>query len=299
MYVSEYLKLSVKGHSNFDFVDVFLNDDNRLFIDPYLIERSTDDWSQQALIAINTFFDKLFEELKSGNMLTSGLFDHAHEQNATKLGYGNGHNGKGKTPDGLMESLKKLCILVEEIPTISRAQDIPVLVEGFAEDCMSDLLTNILYEKLWLFTAQQMKKYGREADDYSVFVAWDIGKCKWVKFEHPCWLHNGREILLVPKWIIRKNYLFNVHQYLMRIIIERMKNEEGKRDLSKKSIRANIARSSEHWEYEEVIEYTKEHPDALEEYHFRLPQFYNQAGGCMTEGELDEVIYNRRVIQSA
>ncbi|MBQ5803489.1 MAG: hypothetical protein IIW25_04585, partial [Bacteroidales bacterium] len=43
---------------------------------------------------------------------------------------------------------------------ISKGEDIPVLVEGFAEDSMSDLLTNILHEQLNEFTAQQMKSRG-------------------------------------------------------------------------------------------------------------------------------------------
>ena len=36
-YVSDYLNKGVKGHFNYDFVDVIVNDDNLLFIDPMLI----------------------------------------------------------------------------------------------------------------------------------------------------------------------------------------------------------------------------------------------------------------------
>lgn len=38
-YISDVWQLKQKGHENFEFVDVAVNDDNLLFIDPCLIER--------------------------------------------------------------------------------------------------------------------------------------------------------------------------------------------------------------------------------------------------------------------
>ena len=35
-YVSDYLNKGIKGHFNYEFVDVIVNDDNLLFIDPIL-----------------------------------------------------------------------------------------------------------------------------------------------------------------------------------------------------------------------------------------------------------------------
>ena len=47
-YVSDYLNKGIKGHFNYEFVDVIVNDDNLLFIDPILIETSGDQWSKDA-----------------------------------------------------------------------------------------------------------------------------------------------------------------------------------------------------------------------------------------------------------
>lgn len=136
MFLSDFIKDGRKGHVNFDFVDVQLDSDNRIFIDPVVLGNATDEWSIDANKCVQSFFDSLFEALKKNQ--SDNLFDHAHEQNATKFGYGNGQNGKGKTADGLEDALSKLKNLVHAIPTISKGEDIPVLVEGFAEDCMSD-----------------------------------------------------------------------------------------------------------------------------------------------------------------
>ena len=80
------------------------------------------------------------------------LLSHAGEQNATRLGYGNGDNGKGNTADGLLEIFQPLEQLISSIRTIGKAEDLPLLIPGFAEDGMSDLLTNILHECLNEFT---------------------------------------------------------------------------------------------------------------------------------------------------
>ncbi len=46
--ISDYFGFGCKGHENFNFVDVDLSDDIRLFIDPLLIEGADDPWSREA-----------------------------------------------------------------------------------------------------------------------------------------------------------------------------------------------------------------------------------------------------------
>ena len=291
MFISEYLELGVMGHCNFDFVDVYLDDDNRLFIDPCLIEGADDPWSKNASWIVSSFFDCVFAGLKSNSLDPQTLFAHAGEQNATKLGYGNGENGKGKTASGLWYSLQGLSRLVKRIPTISRAQDIPVLVEGFAEDCMSDLLTNILHEPLNRFTSQQMQLWGCPPQGEKSIWTFNPLRCEWTYVPRPCWSYNGKEILLVPKWIVRRNYLFKVHQYLYSVIVERVRRENDWNDLRKIDIWNNLPRNSPHWEYETAIEYTVAHPETLDEYHNCMPSFYHRANGHMSDDDLDRATY--------
>ena len=229
------MKSGIKGHQNFDFVDVNLDDDTRLFIDPCMIEGAEDPWSVNASKIMRTYFDCIFEGFHKGNVRMTSLLSHAGEQNATKLGYGNGDNGKGKTEDGLWDSLKGLTTLIRDIPTISCSQDIPVLVEGFAEDGMSDLLTNILHEQLNEFTQEQMSKWGCDPQGEKSIWTFNVESRSWVEVRRPCWLYRGKEILLVPKWIVRRNYLFKAHQYLYCIIVERMREANGWEAISRGS----------------------------------------------------------------
>lgn len=41
-YVSDYWNKGIKGHENYDFVDINVLEDNLLFIDPILIEITKD-----------------------------------------------------------------------------------------------------------------------------------------------------------------------------------------------------------------------------------------------------------------
>ena len=59
-YISDEWDLGIKGHDKFDFVDVRVNDDNLLFIDPCLIERANNSWGQKSTRIMTSYFDKLY-----------------------------------------------------------------------------------------------------------------------------------------------------------------------------------------------------------------------------------------------
>ena len=68
MHISELFCIGEKGHSLYDFIDVDLDTDNRLFIDPALISLGTDAWSIEARECIDSFFDALFVGFKEDNI---------------------------------------------------------------------------------------------------------------------------------------------------------------------------------------------------------------------------------------
>lgn len=304
-YISDIWKLKEKGHENFEFVDIAVNDDNLLFIDPCLIEGWNNEWAIKATKHISAYFDKLFKAYNTGcKKNIKHLLSHAGEQNATRLGYGRGDNGKGNTADGLMEIFQPLEQLIVSIKTVGKAEDLPLLIPGFAEDGMSDLLTNILHGCLNDFTMEQMRKYGVLSNGTKEFYTWDLITNEWKSVKKAVYFVEGKELLLVPKQIVRKRYLFGVNQYFTRIILERMIDEGGYRDAEGKSIpKKDIVKSKrysgEHWKYDEVIRYTVENNDALDEYHHKLPGFYREYGKPMTDEELDFWIYGYAVNESA
>ena len=107
MHITSYLGLPL-GHGLIPFVDVTTSRDSQLFLDPCLIERGIDTFSEQASALIADFEDTLYADMRCGNWHSTTIFNEAHEINDTKLGYGNGRNGKGKTPTGMREDRKSV-----------------------------------------------------------------------------------------------------------------------------------------------------------------------------------------------
>ena len=302
-YVSDYWNKGIKGHLNYDFVDVVVNDDNLLFIDPMLLEIASDEWCQEANATVKSFFDAFYEAYrKKDNAKKVELLSHAGEQNGTRLGYGRGDNGKGNTARGLLDIFAPLEQLLKEISTMEKAEDLPLLIPDFAEDGLSDLLTNILHAQLNEFTLQQMKKYGVKSNGTMTFGTWDGKEACWKEIERPSYCISGLELLVVPKQIVRKNYLFSTSQYFNRIILDRIREEGGYMDDDKPIPKKDVVKakrfSGDHWQYDESVSYTRKNNDALEEYHQKLPSFYSENGRSTEDEALDELIYGYPVVQT-
>ena len=303
-FISDYFSNGLKGHYNYNFVDVAVNDDNLLFIDPVLIELAKDQWCNDANATIQSFFDEFYEAYRNNDVQRKiVLLSHAGEQNGTRLGYGQGDNGKGNTAKGLLDIFMPLENLLNKISTIRKAEDLPVLIPDFAEDGLSDLITNILHDHLNSFTMQQMKQYGIESNGLANFWTWSQTKGDWIRVERASYYIEGQEVLLVPKQIVRKKYLFSTNQYFNRIILEHMREEggymDGKKPIPKKDVVKAKRFSGEHWQYRESVSYTSKNNNVLEEYHDKLSSFYFENGNSMSDEDLDETIYGDVASRSA
>lgn len=82
MFLSDFINDVRKGHANFEFVDVQLDSDNRIFIDPVVLENATDAWSINANRCVQSFFDSLYEALKKNQ---SGIVNICAVFKPTKL----------------------------------------------------------------------------------------------------------------------------------------------------------------------------------------------------------------------
>lgn len=195
------------------------------------------------------------------------------------------------TTYGMQKSLSNLYALFNVIPSIERIQDVVVFVERFSKDCMSDLLTNILRKELCEFTSEQMEAHQKSPDGIQIQKAWDANAGEWRNEELPYWLIENKKILLVPKMWVRKHYLFSTDQYLSRVIVERIRRENGQEDVPKKEIKRRFDKSDPHWKYKTAIQYTKKNPDALVTYHERMNGYYDRKNGAISDDDLDMATY--------
>ena len=160
---------------------------------------------------------------------------------------------------------------------------------------------NVLHDELYQFAAEQMALYNVPPQRNITYYTFDANTCSWTRITRPGWLYNEKELLLVPKSIVRKRYLFCPRQFLSLIIIERMMKDNGQEDMRKVDIITNLPKSTKDWVYEKVIDFTQNNPDALVKYHELLPTRYADKRNIQDDEFLDDLIYGKKkpIIKSA
>lgn len=295
--ISEKLGLKISGHKDIDFVDVNIHHDTKLFLDPCLVECCDDVFSQDCSRAISDYFEKLYfvfaediqwEALKH--------FAHLGERNEAKMGYGNGRNGKAKTAEGMRDTLSDLSRFIQSGLPLERAIDIPLLMPRFAEDCMSDMIMNILYKHLSEYTIRQCGMYGiPTARSTKGHHYWNCEEHCWDIYDGESLIVDGEVVLLIPKRFVCQRLHCSTQHFFMSKIAPLIQ----KRDtvvFDGKEIRPNKqeVKASECRKYGSLLdatrEYTVEIPHLLAEYHQDIVKRYE--GRCLSDEWLDKYIYS-------
>lgn len=238
MFISDFLNLnSITGHKDIEFIDIDLDRDTKLFIDPSLIAGSLDPWYTESNTTINSFFNNVFSCLRdNNNSKLKQLLDYGHEPNETKLGMSSGRpKGKGTTSDGLYDIFKTINtrnLLNDEL--IKNPMDLCVFVHDFGKDKMSDLVTNILRKQLNDFTLSQCHKHNIPVspDKVNIGAYWNVNTNEWKTLIDNTLLINDKPILLVPKSIVRDEYIYSINTYLTKKVIEFVQDYHLKNETS-------------------------------------------------------------------
>ncbi|MDQ0176006.1 hypothetical protein [Bacillus chungangensis] len=235
MKFSEYFELEDVTQSDLDFLDGLIDKDVPLYIDPSQIEVQEGEWFKESTRIINSFFERVFTLYRAGEKeKAEALLINAHEPNETKLGVSQGNpQGKGTSPQKLIEIFNHITdqgLLRDDL--INDYSDLTIYVKDFAEDRMSDLVTNLLREKLAEYTIKQSNIYGLELTEEPIDmgVAWDLEALNWKQVSQRALMENGSPLLLVPKSIVVQKYLYTVEEYLTTVVFSWRKNYHMDKD---------------------------------------------------------------------
>lgn len=295
IHISDLWNLNITGHHDIDFVDINVDSDIKLFIDPCRIEISHHPIAEQCRAILTSYFALFFRAYSEKDIfLQQRVLAHAREQNCTHLGYG--YPGKGNTQDGLRKKLSGLSSLIRRVRTMNKPEDLPVFLTDFAEDGLSDLLTNILHDALNEYTLRQMEKHNIHPNGITQFYTWDITSQNWIFVTRECYNADDKPIMLVPKAFVRTHYLFSTDQYFKRIIIDFIRSEGGGigedgKLIPKSEFYKHIPHDSPDWLYQNALQYTEVHPELLMEYHQKLPIYYLD-NNWINDEYLDQLVYN-------
>ncbi len=277
--ISDYYKLG-KYQSELDFVDIDVEHDTSLFIDPYVFRFRNDDWAIDCNNQIVDYFERVLESIKKKDITTATrLLVQLSEPYETHLGvskFGIKGRGIGKTQaDELFKAL--FASKAAQTGFLKDLSDCELTIPGISFDKISDITTNIIRNKLIEYTIDQCRLFSIPMEDKPSGRLWDSSMGRWINGVYtdlPC--INGKPFLLVPKHVVVYtpaisssdlyshevlDYIQNEHLSLNDSLVEVLKN--GKRRVTKKALK-----KLPEYQYtkEFLFKFCDKHPEILEEY---------------------------------
>lgn len=190
-----------------DFVDVDIDNDVRLFVDPRALRLLQTEWGARCRSLIQTFFDAVIEAIVDGQHDTAmSLLSPLREPSETGLG----HSVMGRRGSGVGDQLAQDifdALSGSKVATTGLIQDLEdtaLLIPGISSDRVSDIATNVLREPLAEYTAEMCDLYDIVPEPgVAVGPYWD--GLQWRDLVAPMPIPNDEFIMLVPRAIVRRD----------------------------------------------------------------------------------------------
>lgn len=266
-----------RAQAELDFVDVPIDADIPLFIDPFAISQRLDPFSGKCHDALYDFFSRILDSIRSGNASAArALLQHLQEPNETRFGYSKGvPRGAGIGRDQseqIYEAWGKSAAV--KTGFLNALEECELMIEGIGRDKISDLTTNILRGALAEYTASQCELWGISSQSLPLPPAYSVEHHAWIASYHRLPLAAGRPVLLVPKAFARFDPAYEHQRYYNRFVLEYLQAEHlhagsslvqslknGKQIVYKRDIAATFPCTKEN-----LFEFSKKHPEVLKKY---------------------------------
>ncbi len=296
-----------KTQPELDFVDVSLQRDNRLFIDPFAIAQELDRWSRDAATTIGAFFHQVIEDIRTGHEENArSLLLNLREPNETRLGFSRGRPqgaGIGSTQaDQIFEALRDSGAV--RTGFITSLEETELMIDGISHDKISDLTTNIIRGHLVEYTREQCILHGVPLQNVAMPPIFSPDTMEWEARYVDLPVYHARPVLLVPKNIVRYSPAYKHGEYYQHFvlnylqaselsnprlglvrIITNQKRKTQRRVVYKKDLAEHYPRTKQL-----LYEFSKEHPEVLGDYRERLRQLEQQDTQSDVDTENEAVI---------
>ncbi|HCC06797.1 MAG TPA: hypothetical protein DEP72_01340 [Clostridiales bacterium] len=206
-----------------DFLDIELDGgDTQVFIDPYRIHISSEEWCKGVKDQISRYFEKLIDYAQNDqDDEARRMMKYLREINELKIGYSsNKSQGKGfSLKDGmyLYEQIKKS--KVRETGMVKDIFDCQVFIPRVHRDKVSDFISNIIQKNLVEYTQKECQKYNIPMQQVNSIRYHNIDTNKWDKVKVYLPVHYGKPIILIPKTIVRSKQYFDYYNVYDKLII--------------------------------------------------------------------------------
>ncbi|NMH68028.1 hypothetical protein HF072_04475 [Bacillus sp. RO3] len=301
MRFSECFNLPHNHQENFDFVNIRIDSDNKLFIDPTRIRVEDSNFFQKYNVIIQDFFNTIFDLYSNGETSRAKqFFRSSGESNEIYLGYTEGFpRGNGNSEESLtkiFDYVHSKGLLNDNI--VGRIEDFHVFIPDFGKDLLSDLVASLIKAELIYFTQGQCEKYGITLSHQFNFPYWDHKSHDWKQGEELLPEYNGYPIVLLPKDIVVSKYIYDANRYWAQVVsvwrqerhrdadTDLHRNRPEREDFaSKKEIRREEIKEKNISEKEYLIDMTRENFEMIERFRANIE---NTQRGTNSNKMLDE-----------
>lgn len=229
MKISELFGLKKSQHE-LDFVDIDVNSDIPLFLDPYFIAKNDFPLANEAHLSLRSYFECLLCALQENRMQDAEeLFSHLGETNEICLGFSQRKpQGKGMGPSDaskIFKSLKESHAIISGI--MEDIEDFRIFVDNVDKDKMSDMTANIIKKQLIEYTQTQCIMWGIPlTHDVPSGFYWERNYDTWENNYTDMLIAEGRKILLVPKRIVSFSTEYTPQKYMQHFVLNYLQNEQ-------------------------------------------------------------------------
>lgn len=217
-----------KGQSQLDFVDIPMDTDIELYVDPYALHVSPVDWLRQCGDLVANYFQVLIEALRDkDHSRAMTLLSNLREPNETRLGQSRGKPaGRGWGAEQAKQLYQRLSASrAVASGKLKDLDDFELLVPGIGSDKISDLAINVIRGELAAYTEEQCDLYGVPTEMVPAGVFWNPGERRWESRYARLPVYEERGVLLVPKVAVRRRLVPDSQEYYDRFVLRFLEAE--------------------------------------------------------------------------
>lgn len=228
--VSTHFSLGIEQPA-LPFVDVELESDTRLYLDPRALLLDGPDWGGECVSLVQDFFGHVLRCIRKGeHEKARTLLAQLREPNETRLGQSRGRPRGRALGDissrDVWEALSKSRAI--QTGMLTSLEETVLVIPGIGYDIVSDITTNLIREPLIAFTQMMCAEYGIPmTPGVDSGPLWNPQAKAWAsKFIELPVPKGGQKLVLVPKELVRRRTDYNVDEYFNNFVLTELQAQE-------------------------------------------------------------------------